>query len=194
MPTKTWAVGEEVLAADFNSYVQRQVVATFANAAARDAAIPTPTAGMMVWLTDISALQVRDGSAWRTLPRGILALTEFTGTTGSVASTPLVIPQLGASVTLPAGRAIRIEVVATVSLVNSVMTLVRMYIREGGTDLQARYFNVPGNGFQSVSMTRVLRPTAGTHTYDIFMSCDAGSASVQGLGGVAHTMIEDLGA
>jgi hypothetical protein len=56
MPTKTWAVGEEVLAADFNAYVQRQVVATFANAAARNTALPSPTVGMVVHLADTGEL------------------------------------------------------------------------------------------------------------------------------------------
>lgn len=56
MPTKTWVVGEEVLAADFNAMVQKQVVATFANAAARDAALPAPTPGMVCYLNDTGKL------------------------------------------------------------------------------------------------------------------------------------------
>lgn len=68
MPTKTWVVGEEVLAADFNSYVQKQIVATFANAAARDAAIPGPTEGMMCYLNDVHQLQVRRATLWAPPP------------------------------------------------------------------------------------------------------------------------------
>lgn len=64
MPTKTWVVGEEVLAADFNSLVQKQVVATFANAAARDAALPTPNMGMMCYLDDVRQIQVRRSTYW----------------------------------------------------------------------------------------------------------------------------------
>ena len=45
MPQKTWIIGEQVLAADFNTYVQTQVVARFATVAARDAAWPAATAG-----------------------------------------------------------------------------------------------------------------------------------------------------
>lgn len=45
MPQKTWVVGEETLAADFNLFVQQQVVARFASVAARDAAWPAATAG-----------------------------------------------------------------------------------------------------------------------------------------------------
>lgn len=58
MAFKTWAVGEEVLAADFNSYVQRQTVAVFPNAAARTAAITAPTPGMVSYLSDVGRLEV----------------------------------------------------------------------------------------------------------------------------------------
>lgn len=64
MPYKTWVVGEEVLAADFNAFVQKQVVATFPNAAARDAAIPAPNPGMKAWLDDVALEQVYDGAKW----------------------------------------------------------------------------------------------------------------------------------
>jgi hypothetical protein len=57
VPTKTWVVGEEVLAADFNAMVQKQVVATFANAAARTAAIPAPTPGMLSYLNDTGKVE-----------------------------------------------------------------------------------------------------------------------------------------
>lgn len=65
MPTKTWVVGEEVLAADFNTMVQRQVVATFANAAARTAALPAPTEGMLTYLADVDQYQFWDGATWK---------------------------------------------------------------------------------------------------------------------------------
>jgi streptogramin lyase len=62
MPTKTWVVGEEVLAADFNTYVQEQVVATFSTTAARDAAITTPKAGMMCWAAGVRCTY--NGTVW----------------------------------------------------------------------------------------------------------------------------------
>jgi len=66
MPTKTWVVGEEVLAADFNNYVQTQVVARFATAAARDTAWPAATAGAgaVSVTTDTSTLWIVVGGAW----------------------------------------------------------------------------------------------------------------------------------
>lgn len=48
MPLKTWVLGEEVLAADFNTYVQSQVVVQFANIAARDAWASPPVGAVCV--------------------------------------------------------------------------------------------------------------------------------------------------
>lgn len=68
MPTKTWAVGEEALAADMNTYVQQQVVPTFPNAAARDTAMPAPLEGQLSVLLDSVALSIRRGGAWTSVP------------------------------------------------------------------------------------------------------------------------------
>lgn len=65
MPYKVWATGEEALAADFNPYLQEQVIATFANAAARDAGILTPRNGQFAYLVDRGILSKYDGTAWR---------------------------------------------------------------------------------------------------------------------------------
>lgn len=50
-------MGEEVLAADFNTFVQDQVVATFPNAAARSTALPSPKIGQLSYLTDVKRLE-----------------------------------------------------------------------------------------------------------------------------------------
>lgn len=73
MPHKVWAIGEEVLAADMNAYVQEQVVGTFANAAARDAAITAPKAGMVSYLADTRRYSAHDGIAWAGLPGSRIA-------------------------------------------------------------------------------------------------------------------------
>lgn len=60
---KTWA--NEILAQpDLQGYLQDQVVMRFANAAARTAAIPAPTEGMVSWLDDLNRGYVYDGAAW----------------------------------------------------------------------------------------------------------------------------------
>lgn len=64
MPTKTWVVGEEVLAPDFNTYVQKQVVPTFATVAARNAAYPAATAGAGAACAVGPAMFISDGTVW----------------------------------------------------------------------------------------------------------------------------------
>lgn len=67
--TIQWATGDTVTAANFQSYVQDQVVAVYADATARDAAYggtgePTLAEGMVCYLKDTNKIQTYDGSAW----------------------------------------------------------------------------------------------------------------------------------
>jgi hypothetical protein len=65
LPFKTWSVGEEVLASDFNPYVQQQVVARFATAAARTAAITSPVLNQLTSRDDSGGLIERwNGASW----------------------------------------------------------------------------------------------------------------------------------
>ena len=61
---KVFTAGEVLAAADVNGYLMDQSVMVFANAAARTAAISSPSAGMMTFLVDVAAVNVYDGSAW----------------------------------------------------------------------------------------------------------------------------------
>lgn len=51
MPFKTFNAGSVFTAADANAYFMNQAVATFTNEAARDAAITSPSEGMIAYLT-----------------------------------------------------------------------------------------------------------------------------------------------
>ena len=67
--TIQWATGDTVTAANFQSYVQDQVVAVYADATARDAAYggagePTLAEGMVCYLKDTNEFQIYSGSAW----------------------------------------------------------------------------------------------------------------------------------
>jgi hypothetical protein len=59
-------------------------VQTFANAAARTAAIPTPTEGIVSYLVDTNALDIYDGAAWKTslsVTGGVLQVVQGTTAT-----------------------------------------------------------------------------------------------------------------
>lgn len=58
MPAKSWVAGEELKAADINQYLQNQTVLPFADAAARSAAIPSPTVGMVSYLISTGTFEI----------------------------------------------------------------------------------------------------------------------------------------
>lgn len=61
---KTWALGEEVIQADFQPIIADQIVGQFATAATRSAGWPSPPVGAMSFLADTRTLHVYNGSVW----------------------------------------------------------------------------------------------------------------------------------
>jgi len=64
-----WESGDVVTAADLQTFVQDQVIAVYANVAARTAAYggvgePTLAEGMFSYLSDTNAFNYYDGAAW----------------------------------------------------------------------------------------------------------------------------------
>jgi hypothetical protein len=76
--------GEVLTASNINGFLMNQVVAIFADAAARDVAISVPTQGNLVYLQDVDELQKWNGSAWVPVVErtGVIETKEqfFTGT------------------------------------------------------------------------------------------------------------------
>jgi hypothetical protein len=64
MPRKVFVAGDPLTAAQVNTNLMDQSVMRFASAAARDAAIPSPSEGMMAYLDDQNWLMLYTGSAW----------------------------------------------------------------------------------------------------------------------------------
>lgn len=64
MAYKTFANGFPLPASDLNNYLMNQSVIVFADAAARTAAIASPTEGMVTYLEDDNELYKWTGSAW----------------------------------------------------------------------------------------------------------------------------------
>ena len=60
---KVFTAGEVLTAANVQGYLMDQSVMVFGSSAARASAIPSPSAGMVSYLSDTSALQVY-GTAW----------------------------------------------------------------------------------------------------------------------------------
>ena len=73
---RTFASGEVLTAANTQTYLMDQTITVFADSAARDAAISSPTEGQYAFLKDTNGLTFYNGSAWETFSQG--------GETGSV--------------------------------------------------------------------------------------------------------------
>lgn len=86
---KTFATGDVLTAADTNGYLM-QGIWTFANAAARDAAVTSPQEGNMCYLKDTDAVQYYSGSAW-TAVGGSGGMTLISTTTLSGTSTSITV-------------------------------------------------------------------------------------------------------
>lgn len=79
---KTFNTGDVLTAADTNGYLM-QGVWTFANAAARTAAVTSPQEGNVSFLKDTNSLEIYDGSSWVAYGSGdITGVTAGTGITG----------------------------------------------------------------------------------------------------------------
>lgn len=64
MAYKVFQAGTEGLASDVNTYLMNQSVMVFTNSTARDAALTSPTEGMVAYLTASDHLTIYNGSAW----------------------------------------------------------------------------------------------------------------------------------
>mgnify|MGYP003624714343 FL=1 len=71
MPYLDFQVNQVLTAAQVNSYLMNQSVMTFADAAARTTALPTPNNGMMSFQEDVLQVQVYSGA--------VLGWTAITG-------------------------------------------------------------------------------------------------------------------
>jgi hypothetical protein len=61
---RIFTAGEVLTAANVNGYLMDQSVMVFADSSARDTGIPTPSEGMVAYISDTNALQKYDGASW----------------------------------------------------------------------------------------------------------------------------------
>jgi hypothetical protein len=68
MSYKTFVNGFPLNASELNGFLMSQVIATFANATARDEAITSPAEGQVVYLENVASFYFWTGAAWAILP------------------------------------------------------------------------------------------------------------------------------
>lgn len=150
MPFKTFTAGSVFTAADANAYFMNQAVATFTTEAARDAAITSPTEGMIAYLTaptvpaatgDATAVPtgvrtIYNGTVWVCVtPIG--ANTTATGTTTSTSYTATLSGSPGTN--------------PTVTIVTGTTALVSAYASGSNAGTNSSYMSVAVSGAGTVA-------------------------------------------
>jgi hypothetical protein len=79
---RTFVPGEILTANQVNNYLQDQTVMVFADAAARTVAIPSPSEGMVTYLSDINYISVWDGTQWVRIGNAKITVQNTTPGTG----------------------------------------------------------------------------------------------------------------
>jgi hypothetical protein len=67
MAYKVFSNGDALTGSELNTYLMNQSVMVFASTTARNAALPAPVEGMLVWLQDTDKYTYYNGSAWTDL-------------------------------------------------------------------------------------------------------------------------------
>lgn len=65
MPFKTFSNGSVLTANEVNTFMMDQQIMVFENAAARDAALTSPTHGMITYLKNVNRMSFYNGTSWR---------------------------------------------------------------------------------------------------------------------------------
>jgi hypothetical protein len=87
LPRKVFVANEILTASDVNEFLMDQSVMVFAGTAARGSAIPSPSEGMVTYLSDSDEVEVFDGSVYKAVgPGKILQVVSTTKTDTSSAS------------------------------------------------------------------------------------------------------------
>lgn len=129
------------------------------------------------------------------LPGGWIGYAEVTASQGGI-TTEADITGLSVAVTVGANRRIRVSYAGSVasSVANDTGSV---NIKEGATYLSGKYLSIPGNFNYGLTVSVILTPAAGTHTYKIVSARAAGSTGIhQHTASAAEPsflLVEDLG-
>jgi hypothetical protein len=195
MPTKVWAEGEEVIAGDFNTMVQEQVIPTFANAAARDTAITAPRIGQHCFLNDLRMLlQYTDRSGtpgWHrpwSEPWGFIsnvAVPDFTFGSGWT-----FMPSSGWNCPTP-GRAVRVTFGCNVvKLVDGSDAFIAVRLQAAGGVLRDSYVTLHQGWAAFIQVSEVVPSDAGGNSNGAIAVI---STTNQAVTQWARLTVEDLG-
>lgn len=156
MAYKSFTAGTVLTASDVNTYLMKQSVMVFASATARNAALTSPTEGMIAYLSDTNALTLYDGSAWVGAVN-TASLNGYTGVTYADLAVTMSTSYVQRTVTIPSGKT-NGDVVSIIPLtgVNDYVGIAEIYLGTWSGVLTA---------YQSVVNCRLGNAVASTTGY-----------------------------
>lgn len=194
MPTKTWVVGEEVLAADFNTYVQQQVVPTFSNTAARDAWTSPPNGARCVTLDTYTGWERRAGAWKRSAAGGLYSdWSNATVESGDIGSSPVIIRN--PTINVESGRLY--QVISTCSVISRSSGSAWLRLIVGGAHLNSA-LSPPGWGANAALLLSIAHTFTASSTGPVLFLVDllASAGAVRYMAGNGFPMgitVTDLG-
>jgi hypothetical protein len=161
---------------DMRVYVTAQPQAV-ASAAAR--AVNWPIAGSIeqgvrIWdMADQEWFQATGSgaSAWTTDRRH--AYAQITADSGTVTSTPTIIPGLQVNLDVPPGHRVLIQTGGTMGQ-TSVRGTINQQITRDGSQVGGKFITVAPAEYAPLDVSALIEPTAGNHLYSVLMSSSAG--------------------
>lgn len=195
MPQKSWAVGEEVLAADLNSYLQSQTVPQFTNVAQRDSQWASPPVGAFCVTVDTGTVWQRTSGAW-IRPFGVWGYAEVTAAQANIGATVVDLTGLSVAYTSPGLRRVRITVnTALLSTVAGDYARVDVTDGSGASTYITSQAQLSASAV-SVTATAIEVAPAGAVTYKARCVRSAGSGLITSNASTvspASIIVEDLG-
>ena len=178
MPQKSWAVGEEVLAADFNTYLQNQVVPQFPDTATLNTQWPAPPNGAVCVTIDTQSFWQRVGGTWwRPFARiaGSMITTAITLNVGNTTVSTI------SALSIPSTRRLLLRGHVNVTGTPGVLFMQGWMDSAAiaGTMRMAQWNALPGGGgIMEGSIT--FAPAAGSHSFQLVMNASTTGGSVAG--------------
>jgi hypothetical protein len=92
MAYKVFSNGDALTGGELNTFLMNQSVISFATTAARDAALPSPLEGQLIWLEDTNKYVFYDGTTWLDL------VDQFAGWSDKSANYTIVVADRGTTI------------------------------------------------------------------------------------------------
>lgn len=186
-------VPDQLIESAWGNTIRDRTITPFANAAARDAAITTPKAGMTVWLSDHQCVSRYTGSAWTLDGKGRLG-GAVVGASDNAPGANVV--RMTFAFTLPTPRQVEMRTNCQWQCVTAAMVGTTSMSCGFDGDATLRFavqLNQPVNGIAQGACHQVANLAAGAHTADVKAINASTGGTMRISSGTGRLDVYDLG-